>query len=208
MLASPIGPAFRIGIDIGGTFTDIVVYDATRGTSAAHKELTTPEAPHRGVITGIQKLFGAEGIACKDVSRVVHATTLFTNALIERKGAPTGLITTAGFRDTLELRREHKYELYNLFMELPRPLVRRSLRLEAPERIGPDGKIEQPLDVGALLAATAKRAIRPVCLFGQRRLLGRNWMPLVAVRLTTVSVVTTFSPGGCRCMTTRLKNTS
>ena len=147
---------YALGIDIGGTFTDIVVYDATRGTSAAHKELTTPEAPHRGVITGIQKLFGAEGIACNDVSRVVHATTLFTNALIERKGAPTGLITTAGFRDTLELRREHKYELYNLFMELPRPLVRRSLRLEAPERIGPDGKIEQPLDVGALLAATAK----------------------------------------------------
>ena len=147
---------FALGIDIGGTFTDIVVYDAVRGTSAAHKELTTPEAPHRGVISGIQKLFGAESIACKDVSRVVHATTLFTNALIERKGAPTGLITTAGFRDTLELRREHKYELYNLFMELPRPLVRRSLRLEVPERIGPDGKVELPLDVDALLAAAAK----------------------------------------------------
>ena len=147
---------YALGIDIGGTFTDIVVYDATRGTSAAHKELTTPDAPHRGVITGIKKLFDAEGIACKDVSRVVHATTLFTNALIERKGAPTGLITTAGFRDTLEMRREHKYELYNLFMELPQPLVRRSLRLEAPERIGPDGKIEQPLDVDALLAQVEK----------------------------------------------------
>jgi N-methylhydantoinase A len=147
---------FALGLDIGGTFTDIVVYDAARGVSCAHKELTTPDAPHRGVISGIKKLFGAEGIACKDVSRVVHATTLFTNALIERKGAPTGLITTAGFRDTLELRREHKYELYNLFMTLPRPLVRRSLRLEAPERIGPGGKIEQPLDVAALLAAAAK----------------------------------------------------
>ena len=148
--------SFRVGIDIGGTFTDIVVYDATRGASSAHKELTTPAAPHRGVITGIRKLFDAQGIACKDVSRVVHATTLFTNALIERKGAPTGLITTAGFRDTLEMRREHKYELYNLFMELPRPLVRRSLRLEAPERVGPDGKIEQPLDMDALLAQVAK----------------------------------------------------
>ena len=90
------------------------------------------------------------------MSRVVHATTLFTNALIERKGAPTGLITTAGFRDTLELRREHKYELYNLFMELPQPLVRRSLRLEAPERIRPDGRIEQPLDVEALLTQVAR----------------------------------------------------
>ena len=147
---------YALGIDIGGTFTDIVVYDAVRGISSAHKELTTPDAPHRGVITGIQKLFDAQGIACKDVSRVVHAPTLFTNALIERKGAPTGLITTAGFRDTLEMRREHKYELYNLFMELPQPLVRRSFRLEAPERIGPDGKIEQPLDVDALLAAAAK----------------------------------------------------
>mgnify|MGYP003332231270 CR=1 FL=1 len=95
-----------IGVDTGGTFTDIVVYDPTRGTSAAHKELTTPDAPHRGVISGIEKLFRARGIACSDVARVVHATTLFTNALIERKGAPTGLITTAGFRDTLELRRE------------------------------------------------------------------------------------------------------
>ena len=147
---------YALGIDIGGTFTDLVVYDPARGTSAAHKELTTPAAPHRGVITGIKKLFDAEGIACRDVSRVVHATTLFTNALIERKGAATGLITTAGFRDTLEMRREHKYELYNLFMELPRPLVRRSLRLEAPERIGPDGKIELPLDVDALLVQAAK----------------------------------------------------
>jgi N-methylhydantoinase A len=147
---------YALGIDIGGTFTDIVVYDATRGTTAAHKELTTPDAPHRGVITGIRKLFDAQGIACKDVSRVVHATTLFTNALIERKGAATGLITTEGFRDTLEMRREHKYELYNLFMELPQPLVRRSLRLEAPERIGPDGKIEQALDVDVLLAQVGK----------------------------------------------------
>jgi N-methylhydantoinase A len=147
---------YALGIDIGGTFTDIVAYDAVRGVSAAHKELTTPEAPHRGVISGIRRLFDAEGIVCSDVSRVVHATTLFTNALIERKGAPTGLITTAGFRDTLEMRREHKYELYNLFMELPQPLVRRSLRLEAPERIGPDGKVEQPLDVDALLAQVGK----------------------------------------------------
>ena len=133
--------SLALGIDIGGTFTDIVVYDPAGGAFHAHKELTTPEAPHRGVVAGIRRLFDAHGIACRDVGRVVHATTLFTNALIERKGAPTGLITTEGFRDTLEMRREHKYELYNLFMELPQPLVRRSLRLEAPERIGPDGRI-------------------------------------------------------------------
>ncbi len=81
---------YSLGIDIGGTFTDIVVYDALRGASSAHKELTTPDAPHRGVIAGIKTLFDKERIACRDVSRVVHATTLFTNALIERKVRPPG----------------------------------------------------------------------------------------------------------------------
>ena len=100
---------YALGIDIGGTFTDIVVYDATRGAYSAHKELTTPDAPHCGVIKGIHHLFNAQAIAYSDISRVVHATTLFTNALIERKGAPTGLIATEGFRDTLQKRREHKY---------------------------------------------------------------------------------------------------
>lgn len=145
---------YALGIDIGGTFTDIVVYDQRRATSFSHKELTTPDAPQRGVVAGIRRLFETENLAFRDVARVVHATTLFSNALIERKGAPTGLITTAGFRDTLEMRREHKYELYDLFIELPDPLVRRRLRLEVPERIGPDGKVELALDEKALLART------------------------------------------------------
>src|SRR4029078_6256286 len=124
--------------------------------SYSHKELTTPDAPHRGVVAGIKRLFEAEKLAYRDVKRVVHATTLFTNALIERKGAPTGLITTQGFRDTLEMRREHKYELYDLMIELPRPLVRRSLRLEVEERINADGTIETPLDVRGVIAAAAQ----------------------------------------------------
>ena len=147
---------YALGIDIGGTFTDIVVYDATRGAYSAHKELTTPDAPHCGVIKGIHHLFNAQAIAYSDISRVVHATTLFTNALIERKGAPTGLIATEGFRDTLEMRREHKYELYNLFMQLPQPLVPRRLRLEVKERIGPDGKVLQVIDFEQLLVNTQK----------------------------------------------------
>ena len=145
---------YALGIDIGGTFTDIVVYDQKHAVSFSHKELTTPEAPHRGVVTGIRTLFEAQRIALRDVERVVHATTLFSNALIERKGACTGLITTEGFRDTLEMRREHKYELYDLFIELPEPLVARRLRLEVPERIGPDGRVETALDEKALLART------------------------------------------------------
>ena len=98
---------YALGLDIGGTFTDIVVYDQDGAALYSHKELTTPEAPHRGVVAGIKRLFEAERLAYRDVTRMVHATTLFTNALIERKGAVTGLITTEGFRDTLEMRREH-----------------------------------------------------------------------------------------------------
>jgi len=142
---------YALGLDIGGTFTDIVVYDQHGAASYSHKELTTPEAPHRGVVAGIKRLFETEKLAYRDVTRMVHATTLFTNALIERKGAPTGLLTTAGFRDTLEMRREHKYELYDIFIELPQPIVRRSLRLEVPERIGPDGAIVLALDETTLI---------------------------------------------------------
>ncbi|MBI3517564.1 MAG: hydantoinase/oxoprolinase family protein [Proteobacteria bacterium] len=147
---------YALGIDIGGTFTDIVLYDTVARRASGRKELTTPEAPSRGVISGIRALCAAERVGFERVTRVVHATTLFSNALIERKGAPTGLITTAGFRDTLELRREHKYELYDLFIELPKPLVPRSLRLEVPERVGADGGIETPLDREALLARVAE----------------------------------------------------
>src|SRR5690606_23445807 len=122
--------------------TDIVVLDNQTGRVMTHKELTTPDAPNRGVLAGVCKLFERERLQFADVGRVIHATTLFTNALIERKGAATGLITTAGFRDTLEMAREHKYELYGLRIELPRPLVPRHLRLEVPERMAPDGTIE------------------------------------------------------------------
>src|ERR1700693_3817103 len=137
---------YALALDIGGTFTDIVLYDYERARALSHKELTTPDAPHRGVIAGIQHLFEAENIPFRDVVRVVHATTLFTNALIERTGAPTGLITTAGFRDTLEMGREHKYELYDLNIAKPEPLVPRHLRLEVAERSRADGGIERRLD--------------------------------------------------------------
>ncbi|HYZ32601.1 MAG TPA: hydantoinase/oxoprolinase family protein [Crenalkalicoccus sp.] len=145
-----------LAIDIGGTFTDVVVLDQETGRFHAHKELTTPDNPARGVTSGIARLFAREGLAYAEVARIVHATTLFTNALIERRGARTGLITTAGFRDTLEIGHERKYELYDLHLPLPEPLVRRSLRLEARERMGPDGSVEQPLDAASLREAAAR----------------------------------------------------
>jgi N-methylhydantoinase A len=153
MSASP--RTLSLGIDIGGTFTDIVAYEHASARFHSHKVLTTPADPSAAVIAGIEDLFAAQGLDCAGVGRVVHATTLFTNALIERRGAPTGLITTRGFRDTLELRREHKYELYDLFIELPRALVRRALRLEVTERTLADGSIDTPLDLQELRSQVA-----------------------------------------------------
>ena len=132
---------FGLGIDVGGTFTDIVVYDAATGRQASRKELTTHDDPARGVMTGIDRLLRENAVAPADIGRLVHATTLFTNALIERKGATTGLITTAGFRDMLEIGRERKYELYDIRIDKPAPLVPRHWRLEVPERMAVDGSV-------------------------------------------------------------------
>jgi N-methylhydantoinase A len=145
-----------LGIDIGGTFTDIVISDSETGRQASHKELTTHADPSRGVMAGIDRLLAANGIAAADIGRVVHATTLFSNAVIERKGAPTGLITTRGFRDTLEIGRERKYELYDIKIVKPSPLVPRRWRLEVAERMAVDGSVRVPLDKGAVLDAAVR----------------------------------------------------
>jgi N-methylhydantoinase A len=147
---------FGLGIDVGGTFTDIVAYDPSSGRQASHKQLTTHADPSRGVMAGIDRLLADNDIAPSSIVRVVHATTLFSNAVIERKGAPTGLITTKGFRDTLEIGRERKYELYDINIVKPAPLVPRHLRLEVPERMAVDGRVRLPLDEAALLDAVAK----------------------------------------------------
>ena len=138
--------ALALGIDIGGTFTDLVVHDPAAGRIHIAKESTTPDDPARGVIAGIEALLAREAIDPSSIGRVVHATTLFSNALIERKGAKTGLITTEGFRDVLEIQGERKYELYDIFIETPVPLVPRTLRREVPERLAPDGTVEIPLN--------------------------------------------------------------
>jgi N-methylhydantoinase A/oxoprolinase/acetone carboxylase beta subunit/N-methylhydantoinase B/oxoprolinase/acetone carboxylase alpha subunit len=143
--------ALSLGIDIGGTFTDLVAFDPESGQAWIGKVSTTPDDPADGAIAGVYQLLQQHQLAPERFGRVVHATTLFTNALIERKGARTGLITTAGFRDTLEIGRERKYELYDLFIEMPRPLVPRPWRREVAERLAPDGTVEHALDVASLL---------------------------------------------------------
>jgi len=140
-----------LGIDIGGTFTDLVAFDPDSGRSFIWKESTTPDDPARGAVDGTRHLLQRHAIDPAGIGRVVHATTLFTNALIERKGARTGLLTTAGFRDTLEIGRERKYELYDLFIEMPPPLVPRPWRREVTERLAPDGAVEIALDEAAVL---------------------------------------------------------
>jgi len=139
-------PNYSLGIDIGGTFTDIVVHDHDAGRQWSKKVLTTHDDPARAVGAGVVALLEAGRVDPSRVLRVVHATTLFTNALIERKGARTGLITTAGFADTLEIGRERKFELYDLNTAKPEPLIPRDLRLEVHERTKADGSVRQPLD--------------------------------------------------------------
>jgi N-methylhydantoinase A len=142
--------SYSLGIDIGGTFTDIVVYDHARGRQLNRKVLTTHDDPARAVAAGVAALLGREAVPPREFTRVVHATTLFTNALIERRGAVTGLITTAGFADTLEIGRERKFELYDLNIAKPEPLVPRDRRLEVPERVRADGTVATPLDAAAV----------------------------------------------------------
>src|SRR5213594_4359003 len=144
-------PSYALGIDIGGTFTDVVVYDHDTGRQWSRKVLTTHDDPVRAVVTGVGAILGDGALEARHCTRVVHATTLFTNALIERKGAVTGLITTAGFGDTLEIGRERKFELYDLNIAKPEPLVPRHLRLEVDERVKADGSVRQALDRAELL---------------------------------------------------------
>jgi N-methylhydantoinase A len=139
----------RLAVDIGGTFTDLVLSLPDRTLST--KLLTTYAAPDDAVIAGTRVILAEAGIDGAALELVVHGTTLATNALIERKGARIALITTAGFRDSLEIAYEHRFEQYDLYMERPAPLVERDLRLEVPERLAADGSVLLQLDEDALL---------------------------------------------------------
>src|SRR5580658_2711547 len=138
----------RLAVDIGGTFTDLVLALPDRTFSL--KLLTTHRAPDQAVIEGARTILAEAGVAAAALDLVIHGTTLATNALIERKGARTALITTQGFRDSLEIAYEHRFEQYDLYMERPEPLVSRNLRLEVPERLAADGAVLLELDEAAL----------------------------------------------------------
>ena len=134
----------RLAADIGGTFTDVVLEHA--GSRHSAKVLTTPRAPEEGMLEGIFRVLADATLVPSQVGVLIHGTTLATNALIERKGARTALVTTSGFRDVLEMGYEKRYEHYDLNLELPPPLVPRELRFPVEERITARGQIRTPLN--------------------------------------------------------------
>ena len=155
-MTSPPAHSSRIGVDIGGTFTDLVWVDDATGAVKVGKLLTTPKDPSQAVEQGVVTLLSDAGGAAAEVRSVIHGTTLATNALIERKGARTGLLTTAGFRDAVEIGHEGRYDMYDIFIDSPAPLVPRHLRLEVTERMAADGRVLVPLEDGSARAAIAR----------------------------------------------------
>lgn len=133
----------RLGVDIGGTFTDIVL--ETDSGQFSTKVLTTYAAPENAIIDGMKQVCEKAGISPGDISQIIHGTTLATNALIERRGAKTALITTQGFRDVIEMRTESRFEQYDLNLVLPEPLLPRQMRFTLPERVNARGEIMIPL---------------------------------------------------------------
>src|SRR5690606_9230802 len=134
----------RIGVDIGGTFTDVVV--ASAGAMAGYKILTTPANPAQGVLEGVRPGLGGRGW----VGWFVHGTTIGLNAILERRGARTAVVTTEGFRDVLAIGRGNRPAMYDLRYRKPKPLVTREDIFEVRERLAADGSVVLPLDPGSL----------------------------------------------------------
>jgi N-methylhydantoinase A len=135
----------KLGIDIGGTFTDLVLIDEITGKVDFGKTLTTYPDPTQGILNGVRDILDQTGIDRTRIDTIVHGTTLVTNAVIERKGARTGFITTRGFEDVLEIGRELRYDIYDLFLTVPKPLVPRNLRKGVTERMDKSGAVLEPL---------------------------------------------------------------
>jgi N-methylhydantoinase A len=144
---------YRLGVDVGGTFTDFVLIDDVSGKVSVNKALTTPHNPSEAIMKGTKTLLDREGLSAFQLDIVIQGMTLATNALIERKGAKTGLITTQGFRDIIEIRKESRYDPDDFFIELPEPLTPRHLRLGVQERVDKDGNVITRLNEEQLLQA-------------------------------------------------------
>lgn len=146
----------RIGYDIGGTFTDFVFVDKPGDGLVIHKVLTTPSAPALGALNGLAELVALAGTELSEIAEAVHATTLVTNAVIERRGAKLGLITTRGFRDILPMGKEQRYDIYDLRLKYPEPLVPRRWRCEVGERVLASGEVLQNVDPAEVVREVAR----------------------------------------------------
>ena len=135
--------AVRLGVDIGGTFTDVVL--EVGESSFSTKVLTTYSAPEDAIISGLKQVCDRAGVSPGDIGQIIHGTTLATNALIERRGAKTALVTTQGFRDVIEMRTESRFEQYDLNLVLPEPLLPRNMRYTLQERIDARGNVLVPI---------------------------------------------------------------
>ena len=148
--------AWRIGVDIGGTFTDVALVEDTSGRIGVAKVPTTPGDLVEGVLSALKSAIGRYDVTPSEVGLLSHATTVVTNAILEEKGARAALVTTRGFRDVLELRRSARADLYDLFQDAPGTLIPRRRRFEITERVGADGAVVTPLaedEIDALIAA-------------------------------------------------------
>ena len=140
----------HVGVDVGGTFTDLVVTIDGENRTVLHKLPSTPERPDRAIIDGIRQVLAAEGLPAGEVSHLAHGTTVGTNALIQRRGGRVALVTSEGFRDLLEIGRQTRPRVYDIHLDHPKPLVERALRLEVPERRLADGTVHRALDEARL----------------------------------------------------------
>src|SRR5213593_197377 len=138
---------YRLGIDVGGTFTDLVLFAEESGALVVEKVPSVPSDPSEGIMDGIARILARAGAAPAALTYVAHGTTVATNTLLERKGARTALITTRGFRDLLEIARQKRPALYDLLAHKPVPLVPRHRRFEVAERVLADGQVRIPVDL-------------------------------------------------------------
>ena len=134
-----------VGVDVGGTFTDFWLFNGATNEAVVHKVPSTPEDPSRAILEGLATAKQQHGIRAEDISHFAHGTTVATNALIQRTGGQVAMITTAGFRDLIEIGRQVRPRIYDLKADAPEPVVRRQLRFEIRERIGPKGEVITPL---------------------------------------------------------------
>ncbi|WP_409345860.1 hydantoinase/oxoprolinase family protein [Paenibacillus sp. MBLB4367] len=149
------GRKWRVGTDVGGTFTDLVMLDKISGTVLTGKVLTTPDDPSRAIFQGLDWMSEKYGVDLREIETFIHGTTLIANTMIERKGVPTGLITTKGYRDVIEIGNEMRYDIFDLFLTKAETLVPRHLRREVSERIGSGGEVLLPFNPDDVRAAAA-----------------------------------------------------